>query len=276
MSYIHSTRHYRLVSWIGDDLADLSLHIFADADFAGCNNTQKSTGGMHLVLRGPNSCFVLNGATKLHGSQSTSTPEAEIVAAFNALKSSGLPALDLWEKLLPGVIVLHFHEDNQAMIRVMFTGRNPTMKHLGRVHRVGIAWMHKQFEQSYLSLMYERTAYMAADIYTKAFNDKDKWDHACLLINIVDPADLSDIGRKHTDLKRQRILDEEEALRKERERAGEGVDNNRHNDAAPSAVKGDGAAAEDHEFPIRVNEIYDLNGRCVPECDQTDLVPIEP
>ena len=106
------------------------------------------------------------------------------------------------------------------MIRVMQTGRNPTMKHLGRVHRVDIGWMHARFAEPCIVLVYERSAYMAADIYTKAFTDKDKWNHACLLINIVDPSDLNAIGIRLQHLAEQRILDEEEALAKERERAG--------------------------------------------------------
>ena len=32
---------------------------------------------------------------------------------------------------------------------------------------------------------------MAADIYTKAFNDGRKWKHACLQIGLLDPSLLS-------------------------------------------------------------------------------------
>ncbi len=38
----------------------------------------------------------------------------------------------------------YFQEDNQAMIRVIETGRNPTKRHLGRVHRVATSWLHER------------------------------------------------------------------------------------------------------------------------------------
>ena len=70
----------------------------------------------------------------------TSTTEAEIVAGFFALKTVGLPALAMWEHILPGPVTLTVHEDNQAMIRACYTGKNPTMRYLGRVHRISIQW----------------------------------------------------------------------------------------------------------------------------------------
>ena len=36
---------------------------------------------------------------------------------------------------------------------------------------------------------------MAADIFTKAFVSKEKWDHAIRLINIIDPKELASIIR---------------------------------------------------------------------------------
>jgi hypothetical protein len=51
--YIHSTYNYRLVGWIGDGPSALQPHLFADADFAGCVYTQRSTSGLHLAVRGP-------------------------------------------------------------------------------------------------------------------------------------------------------------------------------------------------------------------------------
>jgi hypothetical protein len=70
---------------------------------------------------------------------------------------------------------LYVHEDNQAMIQVIKSGKNPTMRYLGRTHRVSIQWLHERFAEKDLVLIYEVSAKMAADIYTKAFSDPLKW-----------------------------------------------------------------------------------------------------
>ena len=44
--YMHSTRHLRMIGWVGDSLEHLSPHLYADADFAGCAQTQRSTSGL--------------------------------------------------------------------------------------------------------------------------------------------------------------------------------------------------------------------------------------
>ena len=69
---------------------------------------------------------------------SHSTPEAELVAAGYGLRTDGLLALSLWRVLFPHQPPLLFHEDNQAMIRVVSTGKNPTMPYLARTHRVSV------------------------------------------------------------------------------------------------------------------------------------------
>ena len=61
------------------------------------------------------------------------------------------------------------------------------MRHLTRTHKVDAAWLHERFVSEDYELRYEKSEAMAADIFTKAFNDKDKWAHACQLINVVDP-----------------------------------------------------------------------------------------
>jgi hypothetical protein len=84
-----------------------------------------------------------------------------------------------------------FHEDNQAMIRVCETGRNPTMRYLLRTHRVSIAWLHERFSQDFIKMFYEESSTMCGDIYTKGFTDVARWIHACNLINVIDPAQLA-------------------------------------------------------------------------------------
>ena len=41
-------------------------------------------------------------------------------------------------------------------------------------------------------LMYQDSAKMAADNYTKGFVDKDKWEQVCGFINVIDPKLLKD------------------------------------------------------------------------------------
>ena len=86
IKYIHSTYHLRQVGWVGDGLPDLAPHLYADADLAGDADTQRSTSGVHLAIRGPHTNFPLCGISKRQSCVSSSTPEAKIVCGHFALK----------------------------------------------------------------------------------------------------------------------------------------------------------------------------------------------
>ena len=122
---------------------------------------------------GPNTNFPITGVSKRQGCVSHSTPEAEIVATAFALRMVGIPSLQLWHTLLPHRLTVLVHEDNQAMLRVIETGNNPTMRYLHRTHRVSVAWLHERFKGKVdLDIVYEKSDNMCADIYTKAFTDR--------------------------------------------------------------------------------------------------------
>ena len=93
-----------------------------------------------------------------------------------------------------------FHEDNQSMIRVIMTGKNPTMRHLDRVHRVAVATMHERLgdpeTKDNVDVYYTKSDHMAADIYTKAFTDPTKWGEVCKLINIGEDIDKTGLIRE--------------------------------------------------------------------------------
>ena len=74
-----------MVGWVGDSIDDAHLALCADADFAGCVDSLRSTSGGHLNIQGPNTRFPLSGSSKRQGCVSHSTPEAEIVAADVAM-----------------------------------------------------------------------------------------------------------------------------------------------------------------------------------------------
>ena len=149
---------------------EVSLHLFADADFAGCAKTSRSTSGVHLSLLGPNTAWPLAGQSKKQGCVSHSTPEAEVVAADHALRTVGLPALSLWSVILKDPdLVVNFHEDNQTAILAMRSGYSPTMRHIERTHGVCLRWLAERFAEPSHKLTYERSALQSGDIYTKSF-----------------------------------------------------------------------------------------------------------
>ena len=49
-------------------------------------------------------------------------PEAEVVAAGHAMRTCGLPCLDMWDRLLGRQAIIHFHEDNETAISAMRFG----------------------------------------------------------------------------------------------------------------------------------------------------------
>ena len=142
-----------------------------------------------MHIQGKRTRFPLAGGSKRQGCVSHSTPEAEIVAADVTLRTMGLPALSIWETLTDSFPKLLFHDDNQGMIGVARSGRNP-MRHLERTHGISITSLHEHFSKEHFVLMYEIMAKMAADIHTKGFTNPLAWKKACMLINLLDPEDL--------------------------------------------------------------------------------------
>ena len=79
--------------------------------------------------------------------------------------------------------------DNQTMVAVIRSGKNPTMKALARLFRVSVSWMHERLESGEFTLEYCDTTEMCADLHTKGFTDPNKWGHLCRLTGIYNPND---------------------------------------------------------------------------------------
>lgn len=102
-----------------------------------------------------------------------------------------IPALSLWQTLGPSMRTHMFHEDNPAMIMVVTSGGNPTMRHLGRVHRVCVRLLHERHGdrpgKGKCILFYDDIETMHDDIDTKAFVVTSKWHHVIKFIILFKP-----------------------------------------------------------------------------------------
>ena len=103
MCYIHTTKAHKMTGWVNDPFPELQGRIYSDSDFAGCEQTSRSTSGIHTCLLGKNTYFPLSGQSKRQGCISQSTTEAELVAASLALRTNGLPLAGILEALNDGV-----------------------------------------------------------------------------------------------------------------------------------------------------------------------------
>jgi hypothetical protein len=75
--YIHTTKSWKTVGWIGDDIKDISTVIYSDADWAGSID-KFSTSGSFCCLQGKNTFFPLAARSKRQSTISSSTTEAEL------------------------------------------------------------------------------------------------------------------------------------------------------------------------------------------------------
>ena len=124
---------------------------------------------------GPNTYVPISWFCKKQGSISNSSTESELISLDAALRMEGIPALELWDTVinvfcplkptqlpiekkpeintiydqlaevdyvppnvpLPnGRACLILLEDNDPVIQICIKGRNPTLRHVPRVHRV--------------------------------------------------------------------------------------------------------------------------------------------
>jgi hypothetical protein len=187
MCYINGSLEIKLNAWIGNPPSDWEFVVYSDADFASDKITSKSTSGIFACIRASHTFFPLTATSKRQTCVSHSTPEAEIVAADHAVRTVGLPGLELWETLLKRKMSLSFKEDNEATIRIINTGKSPALRHIGRTHRVDLAFLHENKIKGEMDLQYCPTEYMCADVFTKHFLNMAKWEYAVTLIGHVTP-----------------------------------------------------------------------------------------
>jgi hypothetical protein len=112
-------------------------------------------------------------------------PEGETVAANAAVRLEGLPGLQLWEIILERKVQATLLEDNQATLQKFKTGKNPTLRHLSRIHRVNMAWISDVFRKCDQTCIKDcSTSEQAADIMIKGFTNPVVWDRAISLIGL--------------------------------------------------------------------------------------------
>ncbi len=207
MCYVYATIHKRMRGYVGDRITDCSLCVFSDADLAGDHEDSKSTSGIFMVIIGPRTLFPLSAVSKRQKAVSHSTTEAEMIAAEMALREEGLPMSTLWDILLDmfsscegkpslrkqnqnnteqqqQMSSLFYFGDNQATLKIIKSGRTQKLRHVARTHRINIDWLHELYKEAIVNIRYVETKYMPADIFTKAFTSKMKWNHVAYLIGL--------------------------------------------------------------------------------------------
>ena len=95
--------------------------------------------------------------------------------------------------------LLYVFEDNETVIKMIFKGRSPTMRHVSRTHRVALDWLFDRINlDPKIQIKYIDTKKQLADMLTKGNFTRDEWNHLlCLfIINNFSSADCSEVMSK--------------------------------------------------------------------------------
>jgi transposase InsO family protein len=156
LRYLKTTSHYKL--WYGDTAT--TLNGYSDSDFAGNLDTRRSTSGY---------CFRLgNGAaiswsSKRQGAVATSTTEAEVYAASEAIKEATYLQGVLGDMGIPTATTT-LHIDNQAAIALSKdTANNGKAKH----YSTRVEFIRDEVKKKNIQPQYISTDNNAADLLTK-------------------------------------------------------------------------------------------------------------
>ena len=67
MCYVNSTLGKSMIGWVGNDVKDLSIALYADADSAECAQSSRPTSGSHMHIQGKHTRFPLAGGSNARG-----------------------------------------------------------------------------------------------------------------------------------------------------------------------------------------------------------------
>ena len=97
--------------------------------------------------------------------------------------------------------LFHVFEDNEAVIKMIFMGGSPTMRHVSRTHRVALDWLFDRINlDPKIQIKNIDTKNQLADMLTKGNFTRDEWNHLLCLINIshFSSAECSEVMSKRT------------------------------------------------------------------------------
>ena len=96
-----------------------------------------------------------------------STPEAEATAMAAAMFSRAVNAQTFLQHLLGFNCKTVYHQDNEALLKILAAGYSPKLRHCGRVHRVNIASMSEELDKDRVEANYCHTNSQIANGLTK-------------------------------------------------------------------------------------------------------------
>ena len=159
-----------------EDLDDIQLVLWTDADWNGDPEHTKSTNGLYLELESPSSgrTWPLTWGSKKQTSTSLSTCEAETVSAVSAMKAEVYPIQEMIEQALGKRVPVVVRIDNTQAITAIQRGYSKKLRHLKRCHRIAIGWAHERVNDAdgKTSVEYHETSTHKGTIFTKALERK--------------------------------------------------------------------------------------------------------
>ena len=141
-------------------LAQLTLVVYADADFAGDESTRRSTTGFAGMLAGA----VVFWSSKLQTTVSLSTMEAETTSSTEAVKLIVHQRLMLAELGFPQKDSTIAHEDNSAAMAIVHGENAKRAKHF----QIKVHFLREQRERGEFEYHKVGTKDQLADVFTKA------------------------------------------------------------------------------------------------------------
>ena len=105
-------------------------------------------------------------------------------------RNSVIPASILWNDILNRTVTINLFEDNRSVLFIVSTGRNRTLRHFERTHRVSVAWLNEIYvRHKYVKWYFAASAEMLADLFTKHFTNRLSFERLRTLVGIAASVD---------------------------------------------------------------------------------------
>ena len=187
LCYLNSTVDLCMHLSVNDPPEQSTLDLFCDADLGGCQWTARSTSGLYLVIRGPQTFVPIAWHARRQQHVARSTADAELNSLAEGLHEELIPAAMLLTKLL-GVGCIPrptIREDNSAVVAAIRKGYSIKLRHLARTPKLSLASLSETCKE-FCDLVQTPTAEQLGDYFTKCLQP-NKYDMSCLGLYLWSP-----------------------------------------------------------------------------------------